>query len=160
VVRRIPHLLTAAIVVGCAAAVPSAALASASGKGHHAKGASGCISAVCVYKEHVQGAGGVHVVGTPTGSDQTKSSPLPSKVARKLQAQGGRDKALLTQLATNPGYGYTRVENPKDADVAVVAPDTLGAAFDLGLGPTLLFAVLLVGAVIVAGRRLLWRPHS
>ena len=155
-VRRFPHLLTAAIVVGCAAAVPSAALASSSGKGHHAKGASGCVSAVCVYKEHVPGAGGVHVVGTPqTG---VTSSPLPTKVATKLRAKAGKDAALLRHLATSD-MGYKRVENAKDSDIAVSAPDTLGAAFDLGLGPTLLFAVLLVGAVIVAGRRLLWRPH-
>ncbi len=155
-VRRFPHLLTAAIVVGCAAAVPSAALASSSGKGHHAKGASGCVSAVCVYKEHVPGAGGVHVVGTPQPG--VTSSPLPSKVATKLQAKGGKDAALLRHLATSD-MGYKRAENPNNSDIAVAAPDTLGAAFDLGLGPTLLFAVLLVGAVIVAGRRLLWRAH-
>jgi hypothetical protein len=64
----------------------------------------------------------------------------------KLQHQGGKDKKLLKTLATSPALGASK-------PVAASATPNLvqsSSVFDLGSGPTALFAALLVVAALLA----------
>jgi hypothetical protein len=61
-------------------------------------------------------------------------------------AQAGSDKAPLSKLLTESGGSL-----PAGADSGG-SPGLLGAAFDLGVGPTVLLAILLATAVGLAAR--------
>jgi hypothetical protein len=113
-------------------------------------------SAVDVYVEQVQTAGGHQAVPTTGGTSNTgggsgestsSSVPLPAKVKQQLAKQGGKDTALLSELAGQAG---------NDRRLAAVGsasqPGTLDAAFDLGAGPTLIFALVLgTGLFVLVG---------
>jgi hypothetical protein len=117
-------------------------------------------SAVDVYVEQVQTAGGhqsaptsppkTSTTGSTGGSTSvstTSSPPLSHKAKKQLHRQGGKDTGLLTEVASQAGNAR------KLAAVGSVSqPGTLDAAFDLGAGPTLLFAfVLATGLFVVVG---------
>ena len=110
-----------------------------------------------VYVEQVPTASGGKPVGTTKQSGQTgqygQPVPLSTTAATNLQHQGGKDKNLLKQVATSPAYHaagrLTAAGAPTER-----APSALGATFGLGSGPTALFVMLIVGAILgfAAGR--------
>jgi hypothetical protein len=170
---KLTRLLMAAILLVVAAALtaPATALAKGKPKKHP--------SAVDVYVEQVQTAGGHksapsgHTAGTGGGtgsstpsSTGSTSPPAPSAslshhAKQKLHSQGGKDTGLLTEVASQAGN-----ERRLAAVGSVSQPGTLNAAFDLGAGPTLLFALVLGTGLFVAlggglrGYRRRRRPHS
>jgi hypothetical protein len=132
-------------VVGAAAAVfflalalPAAALANGSGK---------CNASACkVYVEpSVPSAGRQPQPPGPTGPNPNggNDSQGPSKLSRVL-AHAGKDKGPLSQLLT--GSGPNTLQNGGGGG----APGVLGAALDLGSGPTALLAILLASALALA----------
>src|SRR5690348_4133277 len=139
---KLMRLLAAAttlVAVGALAA-PSTALA----KHKHKKGRP---SAEQVYVEQVQTATG-HETSSPNGGAATGKStyvPLPKKTKHQIQRHGGKDTGLLEEMATHPG-----IDRKLAASRAVAAPGTLNAAFDIGTGPAVLFALLLGTALFVA----------
>lgn len=141
------RLLAAAttLVAVAALAAPSSALAK------HKKP-----SAVDVYVEQVPTASGNQSAPTAgdAGSTGGVSVPITSQAQSKLQREGGKDAPLLTQMARHPGF---------DRKLAAVGettePGTFNAAFDLGAGPTVIFALVL-GTVLffaVSGGLRSWR---
>jgi hypothetical protein len=132
----------ATIVIVSAFAAPPAAIAGGGGGGKGKCTASAC----SVYTEPVPSAGKKQVQQNRTGGT-TKPVPISHRAERTL-AHAGKDKKLLTQLLTNPGYGASR--GLESSAAGVVAPSALGAAFDLGSGPTALFAILAGTALAVA----------
>jgi hypothetical protein len=133
------RVLPAAAVVFLALALPSAALA---------KGASGCKASACkVYTEPAGSAGGQQ---SKTGGDgvTTKPLPIPSKT-RHLLANAGKDKAVLSNLISNPAY-RTKHGLGNSGVGSIASPSALGAAFDLGAGPLALLALLLASALGLA----------
>ena len=145
---KLTRVFTAAtlLVAVTALAAPATALAGKHKKNHQP-------SAVDVYVEQVPTAGGHQAAPTTgsntasTGGSATSSVPLSPKAKQQLQSQGGKDTGLLTQVAGQAGTAR------KLAAVGSVSqPGTLNAAFDLGAGPTLLFAfVLATGLFVVVG---------
>jgi hypothetical protein len=107
-------------------------------------------SAVDVYVEQVPTASGHQAPPTATTSGAPAASssapvPLTSQAKRKLQSRGGKDAGLLAHIATHPGF------DRKLASVGeTTQPGTFDAAFDLGAGPTVLFALVLGTALFVA----------
>lgn len=133
------RLLVAAVVVGVTFAVPAAALA-----GNGAK----CNASACkVYIEQSlpNGTGG----GGSTSTTPLPVSKLPvSKKAARALAHAGKDKAALTRLVQNPEL-FLRTREPSNGYSDVAAPTALSAAFDVGTGPTALFATLAGMAVLL-----------
>lgn len=164
---KLTRLFIAAMLLVAAAALTAPATALAKGK--HKKQPS----AVDVYVEQVQTAGGhqsaptsggsAPSTGGSTGTTSSPSSsvPLSHHAKRQLHSQGGKDTGLLTEVASQAGNARRLA-----AVGSVSQPDTLNAAFDLGAGPTLLFALLLATGIFVAvggglrGYRRWRRPHS
>lgn len=131
-------------------------------------------SAVQVYQEQVQSAGG-HQTAPPTPtsgagangstngstSGSTSSTALSPRAKQALRSHGGKDTGFLSELAGQAGNAR------KLAAVGSVSqPGTLNAAFDLGVGPTLLFALVLATGLFVVvggglrGYRRLRRPRG
>ncbi|HUZ14602.1 MAG TPA: hypothetical protein VMU72_00305 [Gaiellaceae bacterium] len=70
-----------------------------------------------------------------------------SPVTKHAIARSGNDRKVLNNLVRNPGL----VDSQRLSAVRTASPasaSTLGSAFDLGSGPTLLL-VLLAGSVLV-----------
>ena len=161
--NKLMRLLAAATTL--VAVVALAAPASALAKGKHKKQPS----AVDVYVEQVQTAGGHQTAPSKTGASTTGSAtestsssvPLSHKAKQQLHSQGGKDTGLLTEVASQAGN-----ERKLAAVGSVSQPGTLDAAFDLGAGPTLLFAFVLATGLFVAvggglrGYRRWRRPKS
>ncbi|HJQ75045.1 MAG TPA: hypothetical protein VJ814_09170 [Gaiellaceae bacterium] len=74
--------------------------------------------------------------------------PVPQQTTRKL-SHAGKDRKLLSQIVSNPNFGATRGLLKTGAS-GVAAPSALGAAFDIGSGPTVLLAILLATALGLA----------
>ncbi len=138
-------MATAAFFI--ALALPAGAFAS---KGHKCK-ASACL----VYVEQ---GGSPHPGGSGPKPPQQSSSgpatsggkhqtpaPTPGKSARAL-AQAGTERSALKNLLGDAGLG-----NPGSGTASVASPSALGAAFDLGSGPTVLLAILLATMLALAG---------
>lgn len=112
-------------------------------------------SAADVYSEQVHSASGHH--STPATSHKTSTSAttttqstspstsLPTKVKHKVKRQGGKDAGLLAQVASQVGG-----ERKLAAVGTTTQPGTLNAAFDLGTGPTVLFAFVLATVLFLA----------
>jgi hypothetical protein len=132
------RLLALAVVAGAVLSAPATALACGGGP-----------SAQNVYTECVPTGGG----GKPTtaGHSTRRAStllPISKRVARALAKHGGNNRALLSQLVRNPGYGASSTsEFPSSSPAS--APSALGSAFDLGSGPTALLAVLAGTAILL-----------
>ena len=149
------HVAPAAIAaVFVALAAPGGAIA----------GGGGNCSACQVYHEPNPPSAGTHQQPPPpqqpTGSAQSggqQPTQAPKGLSRVL-AQAGKDKAPLSRLVGSGGS----LENGG----SVASPGLLGAAFDLGAGPTALLAILLASALALAARgsvrgwRLRRRPPS
>jgi hypothetical protein len=75
---------------------------------------------------------------------------VQSKTARIL-AHAGKDKAALTRILSDPSYGAAQELHGAGA-ATVAGPSILGAAFSLGVGPTVLFALLLATGIALALR--------
>jgi hypothetical protein len=145
-------ILAATIVLLIALGAPGVALA-----GH--------CSACSVYHEQSGPSAGKQQPTTqppqPTGS--TKSSGpqkhLPKGLSRAL-ARSGKDRKPLSNILGDSGITSLR------RSASVGSPSALGAAFDLGVGPTVLLAILLATALGLAARgsvrglRLRRRPPS
>jgi hypothetical protein len=113
--------------------------ATAVAKGKHKKDQPP--SAADVYVEQVPTASGHQTASAGSGSS---SVPLSPEAEQQLQSQGGKDTEVLTQVAGQAG-------NRRLAAVGgATQPGTLNAAFDLGTGPTLLFALVLGTVLFVA----------
>ena len=117
-------------------------------------------SAVSIYSECPSTAGGkTHPKhphrGTPSGNTQPSgptwvqpSTPVPvSHVTKHALAHSGKDKTVLKNLVSNPNLVESRRLNAEPTAAAIGAT-SLGSTFDLGSGPTILFA-LLIGTVLV-----------
>jgi hypothetical protein len=126
----------AAAVLLIALAAPGIAIAAGGAK---------CKASACqVYHEQSVPSAGAQQQSTPppaTGTSTTGGTQTPTNLSRVL-AQAGKDKAPLSQLLTDSGPGSLQT-GPGN----VVGPSALGAAFDLGVGPTALLAILLATAV-------------
>src|SRR5205823_1714132 len=82
-----------------------------------------------------------------TGSHSSGGQPTnvtPSKL-RQVLSQAGPDRGPLGRLLQASPRGVAR-----GSTGTVAAPSALGAAFDLGSGPTVLLAILLATAVALA----------
>lgn len=99
----------------------------------------------------------------PTGSTKTggRQAHVPKALSRAL-ALAGKDRKPLSQLLGGSDIGSLR-----SGSVNVGSPGALGAAFDLGVGPTVLLAILLATAALAfatrgtfRGWRLRRRPPS
>jgi hypothetical protein len=140
-------LATVAAMIAGGLGVPASALACGGGP-----------SSVNVYKECIKNAGGGQSAGSVT---PTKPVHI-STHATKALAHAGKDRRLLQELATNPGYGATR-DFSKSAPIGPVsAPGFLAAALDLGSGPTALLAILAgtAAALFVAAGWRGWRARQ
>lgn len=126
-----------------ALAAPAAALAD---------GGSKCNASACkVYHEQNGPNTGHHQQQPqqPTGSNQggsTKQSHAPKSYARVLQ-QAGKDRSALKNLLGQDGNIGSLSKGSGGG-----SPSLLGAAFDLGAGPTILLAILLGVGLGVAAR--------
>ena len=130
------HVIPAAAVVLLALALPGAAFA---------KGAGGCHASACkVYTEPAGSAGGSRGDGGVT----QQPLPIPSNTSRLL-ANAGKDKAVLSNLVSNPAYGTDRGLE-KSGVGSIGSPGALGAVADLGAGPIALLAILLASALGLA----------
>jgi hypothetical protein len=124
-----------------ALALPAGALANGGGK---------CNASACkVYTEGPGSAGG-HNAPPPGSGGPTAPRQLPvsSHTSRSL-SHAGKDRKLLSQIVSNPSFGATR-GLLKTGAATVAAPSALGAAFDIGSGPTLLLALLVATALALA----------
>jgi hypothetical protein len=63
----------------------------------------------------------------------------------RVLSQAGQDRAPLTRLLGSGGESL-------QSSGSVASPGLLGAAFDLGAGPTALLAILLATALALAAR--------
>jgi len=76
---------------------------------------------------------------------------LTPTVKKKLKHTRTKDAKLLTRVATNPAYGAAHaIKLIRTSAPTLPPPSAVGAAFDLGAGPTALFAVLLAVAALLA----------
>ena len=139
--RHVAGVATAAFFI--ALALPAGALA---GNGHK------CNASACkVYVEpDLPKAGGSAPQAhqgqqNPTGGSNTgggTQTQTPSNVSRVLAQAGSDQGALKNLVAADTGLGKVGSE-PGDNG----SPSALGAAFDLGSGPTILLAILLATVV-------------
>jgi hypothetical protein len=134
-------------VVGVFVVSPAAAVADS---------CQGGTSAVNIYSEcyptasggthHNRGANGQGTSGTTT----TVTTVTVSKTVQTSIAHAGYDKKILTKLVTDASLGATQAL-PASAPYKVKTPSALGAVFDLGSGPTALFAMLAAAAIVLIG---------
>lgn len=76
---------------------------------------------------------------------------LAPTVVKKLKHTGAKNRKLLKQVATNPAFGAVRaLRLTNTAALRTRPPSAVAAAFDLGSGPTALFAALLAAAALLA----------
>ncbi|GEM_PF-3545583 len=133
------HALPVATVVLFFAIAPGVALAG---------GRSTCHASAClVYSEpSVPTASGQSMTGGTTGGTTTPVAQLPSTLRSVLQRVPPKDRSTLgTIFGAGPQQG---LREPSGSRVA--APSALGAAFDLGSGPTALLGILAATAVALA----------
>jgi hypothetical protein len=125
--------LAAAAVAAAFLVAPSAALACGSGT-----------SAVDVYSECLQSGGG----GKPTSGSGGSSGPLyVSPQTAKALKKAGSDGQALSNLVR----GYTGARLLQLHASSAGQPTTVGSAFDLGSGPTVLLIALAGAAVLLLG---------
>jgi hypothetical protein len=137
-------LLAAAVVLIVALAAPAAAFADKGGK---------CTASACkVYSEQSAPTAGHHQPPrkAPTASNKSGGSQQqqqqPKNLSRVL-AHAGNDRLPLSRLLN----GDTAIGS-LESGAGGGSPGLLGAAFDLGAGPTVLLAILLATALGLAGR--------
>ena len=134
-------LLAAAIVAAGVVMAPTAALA-CNGGGP---------SAVNVYTECVATGSGNKPTGAHSsgqGSGSTQARPVSKQTAKALKH--AKNRRLLSTLLR--GYGTSHLSSPQSSGAdAATAPSAVGAAFDLGSGPTALLLVLAGTAVLLLG---------
>jgi hypothetical protein len=134
-------LLAAAVVLIVALAAPAAAYADKGGK---------CTASACkVYSEGgAPSSGGQHPPKAPTGSNKSSGQQpqVPKNMSRVL-AHAGNDRLALSRLLNGDTAIGSLGSGPGGG-----SPGLLGAAFDLGAGPTVLLAILLATALGLAGR--------
>jgi hypothetical protein len=133
--RRV--LPVAAAVFFIALALPTWALADGGGK---------CNASACkVYNEQDVPSAGRNQQ-PPTGPGIGATTHVPGKLSRVL-SHAGKDTGPLKRILDDSGIGSLR-----GGAGAGGSPGILGAAFDLGTGPTVLLAILLATAVALATR--------
>ena len=136
------HLVRAAAALFCIAlALPAGALAS---------GGSKCNASACkVYIEGPAPSAGSQQQPPATGPSQTGPSTggpqttAPSNLSR-VMAAAGQDKVPLSRLLTDSALGNLHAGSGNVGSASV-----LGAVSDLGVGPTVLLAILLASALAV-----------
>jgi hypothetical protein len=134
-------LLATAAVLLVVLAAPTAAFADKGGK---------CTASACkVYSEGgAPSSGRQQPPKSPTGSNKSggHQPQLPKNLSRVL-AHAGNDRLALSRLLNGDSAIGSLGSGPGGA-----SPGLLGAAFDLGAGPTVLLAILLATALGLAGR--------
>jgi len=165
--RRLSYVLVVA-AAGLALSAPAALAAGKSGQHHCAPPDT---SAVNIYTDQVPTSCGSQTVdkkpakkpttsqssSTPSSSyNSTPSVPLQQAAVKPLQKAKPKVRKLLKRVATDTNLGnsrpihFVRTSASRDALSKQAAPTAVGAAFDLGSGPTALFAVLLAAAALLA----------
>lgn len=137
--RRLVPVATVALI---ALAAPTVALADKGGK---------CNASACkVYVEQDVPNAGNHQrpQAQQSGGSKASSGHKRDKVSQVL-ALAGSDRGALRRLLADSGSGKLEGGN-------VRVPSALGAAFDLGSGPTALLAILLA-TVVGVGAHNGWR---
>lgn len=112
---------------------PSAALACGGGS-----------SAVDIYHECLPSASG-------GGNTQGSSQKVSKDVSNAISRAGTKNKVQLDTLIKNPSFGQPTRGLQSVPQGAIVAPSSIGAAFDLGPGPIALIALLGGTAVLLLG---------
>lgn len=114
--------------------------------------AGGCsgVSAVCIYNPQASsGPGGSRPVGGPGGQTPKSvaiSKTIASKISRSHTSKS--QQKALQGLVQSPSYSGGR-HLAAIPPGSVVAPSTLGAAFDIGAGPIALIAIVGGTAVLL-----------
>jgi hypothetical protein len=130
--RAVP---AATIVLLLALAVPAAAIAGSGAK---------CSASACkVYYEQPGPNAGEQQ--HPTGSNNGRPQSQISKNLSRVLSQAGKDRGALHRLLADANLGGMQ-GGPSSG------PSALGAAFDLGTGPTILLAILVATALGLAAR--------
>ena len=126
-----------------ALALPAGALAGGGGK---------CNASACkVYTEGPGSAGGGGQQNHPSGQSTGPVKPVHiSAKSSHVLSHAGKDKRVLHRILSLPDYGAPARRLYKANLTSVVAPSALGAAVDLGAGPTVLLSILLATAVALA----------
>jgi hypothetical protein len=138
--RHVAAAVTIVFLVALAA--PAAALA----------GGGGNCSACQVYHEPNAPSAGRQQPPTqpqqPSGSNQSsgKQAHVPKGLSRVL-AHAGKDRKPLSNI-----LGESGITSLRSGSGSVGSPSLLGAALDLGAGPTALLAILLATALGLAAR--------
>lgn len=130
--------LVAALVAAAALVAPSAALA-----------CNSSVSAVNVYKECLPtGSGGKTTgsKGNSTGGGGGAGRVYVSKRTAAALKKAGADGKSLSNLVQ--GFGVRRLLQ-SHSSAAAAEPTAVGAAFDLGSGPTALLVVLAGTAILL-----------
>jgi hypothetical protein len=127
-----------------ALALPAGAFA---GKGHK------CNASAC--KVYVEQGGSPHPGAGSKRPQQSSTGPAtngggsqtraPGKSARAL-AHAGPERSALKNLLGDAGLGKAGADSG-----SIASPSALGAAFDVGSGPTVLLAILLATMIALAG---------
>jgi hypothetical protein len=132
--RRVLRVATVVFLIALLA--PAATLAAGGGN---------CSASAC--KVYTESPGSPAGNGQKSSGQQDQSKPvrISSKVGHVL-SKAGKDKVTLHRIVSLPGYGAQRGILRSTAS-GVATPTALGAAFDLGAGPTVLLAILLATAL-------------
>jgi hypothetical protein len=132
----LPIVVVAALVAGVLVWAPTAAFA-----------CSGGPSAENVYKECIPTAGGSQPTsGAKSSGHAGSAQPAVSPQAAKALEHAGKDRRQLAHLLR--GYGTNGLSAPTSSNTAATEPSALGAAFDLGSGPTALL-IMLAGTTVL-----------
>jgi hypothetical protein len=141
-------LFALAAAAAVCAFVSSPALAAGS-KCHAKKSGS---SAVNIYTDQVTTSGlcSKHSLTSSGGQSYVPRVILDPKVAKKLRQISPAYQALLRRIATDPELGAVQQLHYTKIAALGPPPSAVSAAFDLGSGPTALFAALLAAAALLA----------
>jgi hypothetical protein len=134
---------------------PAAALADSCPPGTSAVSIySECIPTASGGSHHNQGGGHHKKSPTTTTPTYTYTTPAvtvtPSKKVQKTLAHAHHNQKLLKRIVTDPSLGATQAV-AASASYPTTTPNALGAVFDLGSGPTALFAMLAAAAILLVG---------
>lgn len=145
----------------CVAAFAVAGVLLLAPAGALADSCQGGTSAVNIYSECIPTAsGGSHhnrgghhkPTGTTTTPSYTNTTPAVavkpklSKNVSKSLAHAGHDKKILKNIVSDPWLGATHAIETS-ASFRTTTPTALGSVFDIGSGPTVLFAMLAALAI-------------
>jgi hypothetical protein len=109
-------------------------------------------SGLCTHKKvsHPSTKSGGPSVTPPTSNSTPPPVKLTHKVSTKINHAPKDKRALLHKVATDPSLGAVQALHFTKVAALGPPPSAVSAAFDLGAGPTALFAALLAVAALLA----------